>query len=150
MVLKVIVEATKGQTKRFEKTNNQSQLELLTDKEPKWLANYGFIADTLQADGDELDAFILGDPINVGEIVEAKPVAMILFNDEGKTDNKLVCTTKPYNRILLFITLLRLVWRIKRTKNKAKVIGVTKDPAKIEHEVMLAQALHKVLKGGSK
>ena len=148
MKLTAIVEASKGQTKRFEKNNIHSQqLELTQDKKPKWLTNYGYIVGTYQEDGDEVDCFILGKPLEVAHSVEVTPVALIVFDDATKVDDKLICIQKPYNKLLLGMMMNKLLRCIKKTKSNAKVLGVVKDPKLIEAKVLRSQALYRALAG---
>lgn len=53
--------------------------------------SYGFIPQTLDEDGDELDALILcDDAIPTGVVVEAKIVGIMNFEDGGEMDHKVV------------------------------------------------------------
>ncbi len=55
-------------------------------------ANYGFIPQTLDDDGDELDTLILtNDPIPTGVVVHAKIVGVLNFEDDGEMDHKVIC-----------------------------------------------------------
>jgi inorganic pyrophosphatase len=53
--------------------------------------NYGFIPQTLDEDGDELDTLIVcSEPIPMGIWLEAKIVGVLNFNDDGEADHKVV------------------------------------------------------------
>lgn len=53
--------------------------------------NYGFIPQTLDEDGDELDVLILCDEaIATGVVVEAKIIGIMNFEDDGEMDHKVV------------------------------------------------------------
>ncbi len=53
--------------------------------------NYGFIPGTKSDDGDELDIFVLSSrKIDVGELVNARPIGVLLMEDENGTDNKII------------------------------------------------------------
>jgi inorganic pyrophosphatase len=55
-------------------------------------ANYGFIPQTLDEDGDELDTLVVCDePIPTGVYVEATIVGVLNFEDDGEMDYKIVC-----------------------------------------------------------
>lgn len=55
-------------------------------------ANYGFIPQTLDEDGDELDAIIVTDqPIPTGVWLEAKILGVMKFVDGGEVDDKIIC-----------------------------------------------------------
>lgn len=53
--------------------------------------NYGFIPQTLDEDGDELDTLIITDePLPTGIWLEAKIVGIMNFEDDGEMDHKIV------------------------------------------------------------
>ncbi len=53
--------------------------------------NYGFIPQTLDEDGDELDTLILcPEPLPTGVWLEAKIVGVMKFEDDGEVDDKVV------------------------------------------------------------
>ncbi len=54
--------------------------------------NYGFIPQTKDTDGDELDVFVVCDePIPTGVRVKAKVLGIFNFEDDGEMDYKIVC-----------------------------------------------------------
>jgi inorganic pyrophosphatase len=53
--------------------------------------NYGFIPQTLDEDGDELDTLVVCDePIPTGVWLEAKVIGILNFEDDGEMDYKIV------------------------------------------------------------
>jgi len=53
--------------------------------------NYGFIPQTLDEDGDELDTLVVcGEPIPTGVWLEAKIIGVLHFEDDGEVDDKIV------------------------------------------------------------
>jgi len=53
--------------------------------------NYGFIPQTLDEDGDELDALILcSEAIATGVVLEARIIGIMNFEDDGEMDHKVV------------------------------------------------------------
>ena len=53
--------------------------------------NYGFIPQTLDEDGDELDSLVVCDePIPTGVWLEAKVIGVLNFVDDGEADHKIV------------------------------------------------------------
>lgn len=53
--------------------------------------NYGFIPQTLDEDGDELDTLIVSDePLPTGIWLEAKILGVMNFEDDGEMDHKIV------------------------------------------------------------
>ena len=58
-------------------------------------ANYGFIINTMLStedggDGDPIDAFVLGDPIHRGTLINARPIGVIKMLDHGARDDKVI------------------------------------------------------------
>ena len=54
--------------------------------------NYGFIPQTLDEDGDELDTLIIcPEPLATGVWLEAKVIGVMKFVDDGEVDDKIVC-----------------------------------------------------------
>lgn len=54
--------------------------------------NYGFIPQTLDEDGDELDTLIIcPEPLATGVWLEAKIIGVMKFVDDGEVDDKIVC-----------------------------------------------------------
>ncbi len=54
--------------------------------------NYGFIPQTLDEDGDELDTLIVCEPsLPVGVVVKAKVIGLLDFEDDGEVDHKVIC-----------------------------------------------------------
>lgn len=53
--------------------------------------NYGFIPQTLDEDGDELDTLVVcAKPIPTGVWLEAKIIGIMNFEDDGEADHKVV------------------------------------------------------------
>ena len=53
--------------------------------------NYGFIPQTLDEDGDELDVLLVCDePVPTGVWMEAKIIGILNFEDDGEMDHKVV------------------------------------------------------------
>ncbi|MCA9309244.1 inorganic diphosphatase, partial [Candidatus Saccharibacteria bacterium] len=54
--------------------------------------NYGFIPQTLDEDGDELDTLVItNDPIPTGVYLQARVVGVLNFEDDGEMDHKVIC-----------------------------------------------------------
>jgi len=55
--------------------------------------NYGFIPQTLDADGDELDTLLVtGEPVPTGVVIkEARVIGLLDFVDDGEADHKVIC-----------------------------------------------------------
>ncbi|MDL2363136.1 MAG: inorganic diphosphatase [Patescibacteria group bacterium] len=53
--------------------------------------NYGFIPQTLDEDGDELDTLVVcAEPIPTGVWLEAKVIGILNFIDDGEADHKVI------------------------------------------------------------
>ncbi len=53
--------------------------------------NYGFIPQTLDEDGDELDVLLITDkPLTTGIYLEARIIGVMKFVDDGEVDDKVV------------------------------------------------------------
>lgn len=92
-VINVIVEIPQGSMHKIEWRRDLAIFEL--DRvEPAIFAkpvNYGFIPQTLDEDGDELDVLLIADePIMTGVCVRAKVIGVMRFADDGEVDDKIV------------------------------------------------------------
>ncbi len=92
-VINVVVEIPAGSSHKIEWNRALATMQL--DRvEPQIFAkptNYGFIPQTLDEDGDELDALIITDePLPTGIFLEAKVIGVMKFEDDGEVDDKIV------------------------------------------------------------
>lgn len=90
-----IIEVAKGSMLKVEWSRSKEYF-LLDRVEPQIFAkpvNYGFIPQTLDHDGDELDTLVVtAEPLPMGVVVEeAKVIGVMYFNDGGEIDNKIIC-----------------------------------------------------------
>lgn len=93
-VINTVIEIPKWSTLKIEWNRNLAVFEL--DRvEPSIFAkptNYGFIPQTLDDDGDELDTLVLtNDPIPTGVYLKAKVIGVLKFEDDGEMDHKVIC-----------------------------------------------------------
>jgi inorganic pyrophosphatase len=88
-----VVEIPEGSTLKIE-WDRETGLFKLDRVEPGIFAkpcSYGFIPQTLDDDGDELDVLIVTDaPLPMGVVVEAKILGVMNFEDDGDIDHKVV------------------------------------------------------------
>lgn len=88
-----VVEIPKGSTLKIEWDRKRAAF-MLDRAEPKIFAkpvSYGFIPQTLDEDGDELDTLVVCDePIPTGVYLEAKVIGVLNFEDDGEMDYKIV------------------------------------------------------------
>ncbi len=92
-VINVVIEIPAGSTHKIEWNRNLAVMQL--DRvEPSIFAkptNYGFIPQTLDEDGDELDVLLVTDePLPTGIFLEAKIIGVMKFEDDGEVDDKIV------------------------------------------------------------
>lgn len=92
-VVNVVIEIPTGSHNKIE-WNRQKAIFQLDRVEPAIFAkpiNYGFIPQTLDEDGDELDALVITDePLPTGIYLEAKIIGVLKFVDDGEVDDKIV------------------------------------------------------------
>lgn len=89
----VVVEIPAGSSHKIEWNRDLAVMQL--DRvEPAIFAkptNYGFIPQTLDEDGDELDALIITDePLPTGVFLEASIIGVMQFEDDGEVDDKVI------------------------------------------------------------
>ena len=92
-VVNVVVEIPQGSNHKIEWNRDLAVMQL--DRvEPAIFAkptNYGFIPQTLDEDGDELDALIVTDqPLAAGVFLEAKVIGVLEFVDDDEVDDKVI------------------------------------------------------------
>jgi len=88
-----VVEIPKGSTNKIE-WDRQRATFVLDRVEPAIFAkpvNYGFIPQTLDEDGDELDTLIVTEePLKTGVWMEANIIGILNFEDDGEQDHKII------------------------------------------------------------
>ena len=92
-VINVVIEIPTGSSHKIE-WNRELAVFQLDRVEPAIFAkptNYGFIPQTLDEDGDELDALIITDaPLTTGIFLEANVIGVMKFEDDGEIDDKVI------------------------------------------------------------
>lgn len=92
-IINVVVEIPAGSNHKIE-WNRKLAVMQLDRVEPEIFAkptNYGFIPQTLDEDGDELDALIITDqPLSTGIFLEARILGVMKFVDDGEVDDKII------------------------------------------------------------
>ncbi len=89
----VVVEIPQGSSHKIEWDRKVGVMKL--DRvEPAIFAkptNYGFIPQTLDEDGDELDVLLITDaPLTTGIVVNARIVGVMKFVDDDEVDDKII------------------------------------------------------------
>lgn len=93
-VITTVIEIPEGSCLKVEWNRTVAAFEL--DRvEPKIFAkpvNYGFIPQTLDDDGDELDTLVVcPEPLATGVFLKARVLGVLQFEDDGEMDHKVVC-----------------------------------------------------------
>ena len=92
-LINVVVEIPTGSNHKIE-WNRRIGAMMLDRVEPQIFAkptNYGFIPQTLDEDGDELDALIITEsPLATGIYLKARVIGVMKFVDDGEVDDKVV------------------------------------------------------------
>jgi inorganic pyrophosphatase len=91
--LNTVVEIPQGSFLKIE-WHRETATFMIDRVEPSIYAkpvNYGFIPQTLDDDGDELDTLVVCDePIPTGVWLEARIIGVLNFIDDGEADHKIV------------------------------------------------------------
>lgn len=92
-VINVVVEIPTGSNHKIE-YNRKLKIFELDRVEPIAFAkpcNYGFIPQTLDEDGDELDALVITEqPISTGVYLKARILGVMRFIDDDEVDDKII------------------------------------------------------------
>lgn len=92
-IINVVNEIPAGSSMKIE-WNRELAVFQLDRVEPQIFAkptNYGFIPQTLDDDGDELDVLLVTDePLATGVFLEARIIGILNFEDDGEEDHKVV------------------------------------------------------------
>ena len=102
--LNVIIEVPTGGEPvkyEFDKKSGALFVDRILHTPMRYPANYGFVPHTLSPDGDPLDALVVArSPFMPGCVVRARPIAVLMLEDEAGGDEKLltvpVDATFPY------------------------------------------------------
>lgn len=92
-IVSVVVEVPKGSKNKYEYDRRKVRIKLdrVLFSAVHYPADYGYIEDTLAEDGDEVDVLVLLDePTFSGCLIEAKPIGILLMEDEKGVDNKVL------------------------------------------------------------
>lgn len=87
------IEIPKGSKNKYEldKETGVLILDRVLGASVQYPANYGFIPKTLADDGDAVDVLVLcQETIPAGCLVETKPIGVMIMNDDGKIDEKII------------------------------------------------------------
>lgn len=92
--INVVIEIPTGSNHKIE-WDREHACFMLDRVEPMAFAkpcNYGFIPQTLDEDGDELDVLMVTDqPLTTGIWMKARVLGVMKFVDGGEVDDKIIC-----------------------------------------------------------
>lgn len=88
--VEVLIEVPRGS---FVKRNASGRFEFLSPLPCPF--NYGSVPSLPAADGDGLDAVILGPRLLAGQRLTVCARALVRFIDDGRQDDKLICAATP-------------------------------------------------------
>lgn len=144
--MKVLVECLQGTKEKMEVTPDRKGFYCNRMLKRKWIANYGLIPNTLQEDGDELDAYIIGNNLKQGEVIDALPICMIYVIDNYKIDNKIVCAAATARNIKY--TVRKIFNFIGKYKKNCLPVAITWKERDITYEYAKCKAYRNLFKGG--
>jgi len=87
------IEIPKGSKNKYEldKESGVIILDRVLGTSVQYPANYGFITKTLAQDGDAVDVFVLcQEAIPQSVIIEVRPIGVMLMEDDGRLDEKII------------------------------------------------------------
>ena len=90
----VVIEIPRGSRNKYEVDHETGRvyLDRVLFTPFVYPTDYGFFENTLGGDGDPLDALVLLEfPLFPGVGVKVRPVAMLVMEDDGGVDEKVLC-----------------------------------------------------------
>jgi inorganic pyrophosphatase len=90
----VTIEIPKGNRNKYEMDHASGRIKLdrMLFTSTRYPADYGYVDDTLGADGDPLDALVLvEEPTFPGCLIRCRAIGMFRMTDEKGGDDKLLC-----------------------------------------------------------
>ena len=93
----VLIEISKGGKNKYEldKETGCMILDRILYTSTHYPANYGFIPRTYALDNDPIDVLVLSsEPIVPLALVDAYPIGMLVMEDQGKQDEKIIAIAK--------------------------------------------------------
>ncbi len=97
----VVIEIPKGSQNKYEfdEATGVFKLDRVLYSPFHYPADYGFIPETRSEDGDHADALVVGsDPLPLGCVVSARPVAILYMIDSGDPDAKILAVQEKNPR----------------------------------------------------
>lgn len=98
--INVIIEIPQGSAVKYEIDADTGALEVdrFIGSASVYPFNYGFIPETLAADGDALDAMVISSlPVQPEAVIVCRPIGLLEMEDEHGGDTKILCV--PINEV---------------------------------------------------
>ena len=102
--INVVIEITGGSSGgspvkyEFDKDSGGIFVDRIVNTSMFYPCNYGFIPNTLHADGDPTDVLVLLDiPLPPGVVIPCRPIGVLKMEDDGGLDDKIIAV--PTNKI---------------------------------------------------
>lgn len=98
--INVVIEIPQGSSVKYEvdKESGAIMVDRFLFTPMGYPTAYGFIPGTLAADGDPADALVITpDNIVPGSVIRARPIGMLVMEDESGQDEKIICV--PHDKI---------------------------------------------------
>lgn len=89
------IEISRGESTKWEfriPLNTREVDRMIPPELGGYPVNYGFLPQTVSYDGDPADVLVLGPPIEGGQVVKGRILALMKMIDSGDVDSKVVIT----------------------------------------------------------
>jgi inorganic pyrophosphatase len=90
----VVIEIPVGSRDEYETDHARGRIRLdrMLFTATRYPADYGYVENTLGADGEPLDALVLtGEPVYPGVVIQARAIGMFRMSDESGEEDELLC-----------------------------------------------------------
>lgn len=95
-----LIEISKGEGSvkyEFDRHSSTIVVDRLRESSMRYPLNYGCIPNTISDDGDPLDIIVICEPIQTGAVIAARPIGILMMNDEKGHDVKIIAV--PADRL---------------------------------------------------
>lgn len=102
MEFDVTIEIPAGSRNKYEMDHARGRIRLdrMLFTATRYPADYGYLDDTVGADGEPLDALVLnGEPIFPGVVIRVRALGMFRMSDESGRDDKVLCVPSKDPRV---------------------------------------------------
>lgn len=137
--IRVKIEIPKDSEVKYEMNKATGVIEVNRVLKVKYPFNYGFVPETLWADGDPLDVILIGTySLHPGVELMATPKALVKMFDNGESDYKLVCALgdeefSDYKEVILGF--------LKTYKKGVQIKGCTTSKVEMTNALKTAKSL---------